>query len=305
MKWLKLTVTTTTEGSDLVSSVLSDYGSEGVSIDDCNDVIDLIKEHKNWDYIDDELTKKRDDKVFVSGFFPETYNMTDLTEALEKLKADSVFPMGSMETVSSFIDSEDWENEWRKYYVPIKTGKTVIVPAWQQYQCKQDEIPVYIEPGMAFGTGNHETTSMCVELMQNVDMTGKSVVDVGCGSGILGAVALSLGAGKCVFNDIDEQAIKATEENLKLNHFNNYKLITGDLDVGCEKYDVVLANLTADLLLRLKSRLSSVCNVGGIIIVSGIINSRANEVLSAYIADLKALCIIKRGEWQAMMFENV
>lgn len=305
MKWLKLTVTTTTEGSDLVSSVLYDYGSEGVSIDDYNDVIDLIKEHKNWDYVDDELTKKCDDRVFVSGFFSEDYNMADLTNALENLKSDSVFPMGAMETVVNFIDSEDWENEWRKYYVPIKTGKTVIVPAWQRYDCAQGEIPVYIEPGMAFGTGNHETTSMCIELIQNVDMAHKSVVDVGCGSGILGAVALSLGAEKCIFNDIDEQAIKATTENLKLNHFNNYKLITGDLDVGCEKYDVVLANLTADLLLRLKVGLSSICNDGGIIIVSGIINSRADEVLSAYSADLKNVCVIRRGEWQAMMFKNI
>lgn len=305
MKWLKLTVTTTTEGSDLVSSVLSDCGSEGVSINDYNDVLNLIKEHKNWDYIDDELAVCRDEKVYVCGYFPENFNLKEAEDALLKLKENSVFPMGSMETVCSFIDSEDWENEWRKFYFPVRTGKTVVVPAWQNYTCGNDEIPVYIEPGMAFGTGKHETTSMCIELLQQIKLADKSVVDVGCGSGILGAVALSLGAAKCVFNDIDEQAVKATESNLKLNKFENYKLITGDLDVGDEKYDVVLANLTADLLLRLKNKLSAVCNRGGKIIVSGIINARADEIFDAYCADLHNLCVLKRGEWQAMMFENL
>lgn len=303
MKWQQITVTTTTEGSDLVSSVLYDYGSDGVSIIDKNDVISLIKENKNWDYVDEELLNPGDGRTLVSGFFAEDFDPTDLYAAMEELSRDSEFPMGAMEINRSYINSEDWENEWRKYYAPIKVGKTVIVPAWQRYDAENGEIPVYIEPGMAFGTGNHETTAMCIELMQSLDLSGKTVADVGCGSGILGAVALSLGAKYCVFNDIDPLATKATSENLKLNRLTACEVITGDLDVGEHKFDVVLANLTADLLLRLQKKLSELCSAGGKIIVSGIINARADGIYKAFSEKLKPVTVLKRGEWQAMMFE--
>ena len=216
MKWQQITVTTTTEGSDLVSSVLYDYGSDGVSIIDKNDVISLIKENKNWDYVDEELLNPGDGRTLVSGFFAEDFDPTDLYAAMEELSRDSEFPMGAMEINRSYINSEDWENEWRKYYAPIKVGKTVIVPAWQRYDAENGEIPVY----------------MCIELMQSLDLNDKTVADVGCGSGILGAVALSLGAKYCVFNDIDPLATKATSENLKLNRLTACEVITGDLDVG-------------------------------------------------------------------------
>jgi len=225
---------------------------------------------------------------------------------LELLKNASEFPMGSMELTTSVIASEDWENEWRKYYAPIKIDKIVIVPAWQKYDPITDEIPVYIEPGMAFGTGNHEATSMCVELMQSVDIIGKTVADVGCGSGILGISALKFGAKSCVFNDIDEQAIAATKENAALNNLTDKStFIAGDLDTGGNKSEVVLANLTADLLLRLKNLLSGVAKDGGSIIVSGIINARAPEILEAYSDGFELLRNIQRGEWQAMVFKKL
>ena len=249
------------------------------------------------------MRNSNDKRVFVSGYFDEKFDASQLRSDLELLKQRSVFPMGAMETSEMLIDSQDWENEWRKYYVPLKVGKVVIVPAWQKYSADKGEIPVYIEPGMAFGTGNHETTSMCIELLQDTDLSGRNVADIGCGSGILGTVALALGAKKCWFNDIDEQAIKATEGNLELNNCTSYKLVCGDLDVGNQKFDVVVANLTADLLLRLKEKLSLVCKKGGTIIVSGIINARAEEIKNCFSKDMKVNRIIKKGEWQAMMFE--
>ncbi len=303
MKWLKFTVSTTTEGSELVAYVLENFGSEGVSVQDDNDFAELLKNHKNWDYVDAKLLKSHSGRALVSGYFPENYDTAALCGELCALGERSEFPMGSLETVCTLIDSHDWENEWRKYYAPIKAGRTVIVPAWQKYTASADEIPVYIEPGMAFGTGSHETTAMCIELMQQTDIAGKKVADVGCGSGILGAVALSLGAQSCVFNDIDEQAVKAAEENLKLNGFGEYKIICGDLDVGNEKFDVVLANLTADLLIRLKGKLSSICAPGGRIIISGIINARADEIKKIFSCGMTHVRTCKRGEWQAMMFE--
>lgn len=305
MKWMQITVATTTEGSDLVASVMCDFGSDGVSIVDHNDVVELIHNNQNWDYIDESLLNQSNaDKALVNGFFDENFDTSGIISALEKLKTESVFSMGSMEISTALIASEDWENEWRKYYAPIKIGKTVIIPAWQKYDISDSEIPVYIEPGMAFGTGNHETTSMCVSLMQSLALSGKKVADIGCGSGILGSCALSLGADKCVFNDIDPLAIKATEENLALNHFDNAELICGDLNAGDNVFDVVLANLTADLLLRLLEKLQKLLSEGGIIIISGIINRRAEEVFSAFEQVLHPLKVMKNGEWQAMMFKK-
>ena len=306
MKWLQVTIVTTTEGSDLVSSVMYDLGSEGVSILDSADVKELIENKQNWDYIDDNLLKMVDNKAIVSGFFAVDFDIQLLANQLDDLKVFSEFPLGSMELTTKEIASEDWENEWRKYYSPIKIDNIVIVPAWQKYEASGSEIPVYIEPGMAFGTGNHETTSMCVELMQSADIVGKTVADIGCGSGILGISALKFGAKSCVFNDIDPQAISATKDNASLNGLtDNCTFIAGDLDVGGAQSEVVLANLTADLLLRLKNLLSDVALSGGMIIVSGIINSRADEIYSAYSKDLQPVKVIRRGEWQAMMFKKL
>ena len=181
--------------------------------------------------------------------------------------------------------------------------KLTVVPEWIDYKAAPGEVVVKMDPGMAFGTGEHESTRICLTLLEKTVKGGESVIDVGCGSGILGAVALSLGAQSCVFNDIDEQAVKAAEENLKLNGFGEYKIICGDLDVGNEKFDVVLANLTADLLIRLKGKLSSICAPGGRIIISGIINARADEIKKIFSCGLTHVRTCKRGEWQAMMFE--
>ncbi len=306
MKWLQITVATTTEGSDLIASVMYDCGSEGVSISDHNDVMQLIKNKQNWDYVDEKLLLMDDRRVLVNGFFDIDFDLRNLLDELKFLEKHSEFPMGSMELTKKIIQSEDWENEWRKYYAPIKIKKVVIVPAWQKYQKQSDEVVVYIEPGMAFGTGNHETTSMCVDLMQDIEMHEKKVVDVGCGSGILGICATALDAKKCVFNDVDMQAISATKSNLALNGYENQNIVAGDLSLcnGLDQFDVVIANLTADLLIRLNDMLTSITAPKGKVIVSGIINARADEVFKKFSVDFTPVKILKQGEWQAMLFER-
>lgn len=306
MEWLQVTVATTTEGSDLIASIMYDFGSEGVSISDYNDVMQLIQNKQNWDYVDDKLLLMNDKRVLVNGFFNSDFDLSELCNELKVLEEHSEFPLGAMELTTKIIYSEDWENEWRKYYSPIKIKKAVIVPAWQKYQQQVDEAVVYIEPGMAFGTGNHETTSMCIELMQDINVTGKNVVDVGCGSGILGICAITLGAKKCVFNDVDPQAVSATKGNLSLNGYADQDIVLGDLKIcdGLNKFDVVIANLTADLLLRLNVMLTSVTVPHGNVIISGIINARADEVLGKFSSDFIPIKIVKQGEWQAMLFER-
>lgn len=304
MRYLQVTITTTTFGSDIVSYILQEMGSEGVSIVDINDIRAVLTAKECWDYVDESILSYNDERVFVKGFFAEDYDISEILTRLEELKVNAFEPVGSLELITCKINSQDWENEWRKYYVPIEINNVVIVPAWLKYDGK---IPtqIKIEPGMAFGTGTHETTGMCIALMQDFDLKGKLVADVGCGSGILGATALKLGAEKCFFNDIDMLAIKATEQNLQLNEIDSgYEVVCGDLVLGEEKADIVIANITADILIRLCEKLNSYVKDGGVVIVSGIINARADDVRKAYAKYFDEIRIEKKGEWQAMSFRK-
>ncbi len=300
MNYLQVTVITTTEASDLVSCLLLDEGSEGVTIKDSSDIADMLKSGIIWDYIDESLLT-HDKRVYVSGFFDEGKNIENIYSELNELKKNCEFDVGSLEVSTSLLHSEDWENVWKQYYKPIEIGKVVIVPKWIKRE-KDGLIEVLIDPGMAFGTGNHETTAMCIRLLNGIDLGGKTVCDLGCGSGILGITAVKMGALSCVMSDIDSQAVEAAHSNVELNNVGDkVEVICGDLAEGGRKYDVVIANITADVLIRLSSMVGDLLNDGGVIILSGIINARAESVLDAY-GQFKLKERIRDGEWQAFAF---
>lgn len=304
MKYLQVTVSTVSEASELVAMIMYENGSEGVAINDDADVRELIEKKISWDYVDEKLLERCSNKALVSGFFDVGCDVSKITNDLQALKERAVVEVGSLETVSSVIDSSDWENEWRKYYNPLYFGDVVIVPAWQKPPLDA-KVPVLIEPGMAFGTGNHETTAMCISFMQFVDMRGKSVLDMGCGSGILGISAAKLGARHVILSDIDEQALIASRANAALNGATDVcEFLGGDLNAGGVKADVVVANITADVLLRLRDLLHSVLKSGGDLIISGIINARAEEIERAYAADFELTNKKISGEWQAMLLKK-
>ncbi len=299
MNYLQVTVTTTTEGSDIVASLLMDEGSEGVSIIDHKDVEDLIKSDVIWDYIDDSL-KIDDKKVFVSGFYDEGKNLSSLNQKLDLLKANAAVDVGSLETSVSVNRTEDYENVWKQFYTPIEIGeKLVVVPKWLKHS-DNGRNAVYIDPGMAFGTGKHETTSMCLKLLDSTDLQDKTVADMGCGSGILGIAAMKLGAKSCMMNDIDPQAVKAAKENAELNGVD-CTILLGDLKNDGEQFDVIIANITADVLIRLSSVIESMVKKGTTVILSGIINERADDVVKAY-GKFLLKDRIKDGEWQALRY---
>ena len=303
MEWLQVSVSTTSECSELVAMILYEAGSDGVSVKDDADIKELVAKKLSWDYVDESLLNKGDGKALVNGYFDVNFDVKKLYAALEELKKNCVFPTGSLEISVTKINSADWENEWRKYYSPIELGDIVIVPAW--LKAPEKGIPVYIEPGMAFGTGNHETTSMCVLLMQKIDLRGKTVLDMGCGSGILGIAAAKLGAEKVVLSDIDPQAVQASRENVNLNNVGKIcAIVCGDLDTGETRYDAVIANITADVLVRLKEQLEYSLKDGGKAVISGIINARAEEVKSAYSDAFDTVEILCRGEWTAMLLNK-
>lgn len=187
MKYRQMTVKVPHEEADLASCALIEAGSEGVSVKDAADVKEVLTGERNWDYYDASLDKIPDTGVaLVTGCFAEDADVSGVYDALRSYLGRDV------EVLDSLCDSADWENEWRKYYRPIDFGRLVVVPEWLDGDYGKTKI--LIDPGMAFGTGSHETTGMCVELLADLDLKGKKVLDVGCGSGILGIAALALGA---------------------------------------------------------------------------------------------------------------
>ncbi|MDR2047381.1 MAG: 50S ribosomal protein L11 methyltransferase [Clostridiales bacterium] len=218
MKWTEITIRAAHEAADAVSEIFFSMGCQGVSVIDKRDVTDVLKNGLYWDYADSELLGNADETVKVAGFFPlEEYlrRAVELSGKLENLRAN--FPQcGSLEIAAKQIDDSDWANNWKKYYKPIVVGKIRIIPEWLKNERKDGLTALFLEPGMAFGTGEHETTKMCLELMQSVDLKDKILFDVGCGSGILGIAAAALGA-YAFMTDIDPAAVFTAKKNAERN----------------------------------------------------------------------------------------
>ena len=213
------------------------------------------------------------------------------------------YPYGEINV--SIVDDESWYDSWKKYYSPIEIGNYVIVPKWINYKNEKNLIKILIDPGMAFGTGEHESTKMCLDLMSNVDFNDKDVIDVGTGSGILGVGAMLSNAKSCYMCDIDSVAVKAAQENALLNNVEDKVVIelADLLTKDDKKADIVLANLTAGILQRLSLDLPNYINKGGILICSGIIHERKQEVIDAFLKQGFTLVESKvLGEWNGLKF---
>lgn len=305
MLYTKVTVTTTSSCADLVSMILVDAGSEGTSIVDAADIREVLRDKRFWDYCDEQLlrTGATDSNVYVSGYFAPEFNAAGLVSALEALRAVNS-DAGSLECLVETLESSDWENEWKKYYEPITIDRVTVVPKW--LPCSQEGINVLLDPGMAFGTGKHETTCMCIRLLQKYDLRGKTVYDIGCGSGILGITAAKLGAQQCIMSDIDDNAIVAARENSVLNGVvDTVSIENRDLLDGAEELcDCVVANITADVLLQLRDGILRVLRPGGVIIISGLIHARAEEVRASYAEIFTQEHVLREGEWQAFAFRK-
>ena len=307
MIYKEITVNTTTEGSELVAYILEELGSEGVSIYDSSDILELYKSDIIWDYIDENVLKSSE-IVKVKGFYnQDEYEKVylNLLEKLEELKENSPFNLGSLEVSVMDINDEDWVNVWKKYYKPIHINDIVIVPCWLDYQKQENEKVVYLDPGMAFGTGEHESTKLCLTLFSELDTIGKDVLDVGTGSGILGITASVCGAKSVYMSDIDAVAIESCKQNAKLNKLGDYEIALDDLVATCHKKgDIVFANITADILIKLSKDIIKLVKKDGYIILSGIIKARYDEVLKAYLDSGFTLDkSMVMGEWCGIRFK--
>lgn len=296
MKYKTITVSTTHNDADLVSSAMFDVGAGGVSIYDKQDFLDLIKSDVIWDYVDDSILLQSDEvKVSTIVEIDDNLFLPALEDRLLEMKKCGGISYG--EILVDEIESQDYENEWKKYYKPIETKHITIVPTWIKYEKKPNEKIMRLDPGMAFGTGSHATTRMCLELME---VEGKSCIDVGCGSGILGIAASLCGAKSVYMCDIDEQAVEFAIQNAKLNNVD-IQIEKADLIEKDIKADFIFANITADILMRFSKSIGKHLNDNGMIVLSGIIDSRLDEVISCYEdAGFKIIDRMAQDDWRAL-----
>lgn len=309
MKWTKVRLTTTVEAEDIVSSMLMDLGVEGVMIEDKVPLTPLEKEQLFVDILPE--VEMEDGVAHLSFFLEEDVDVTALIENITvELKDISQYvEVGAATFEISETEDLDWINNWKQYFHQFYIDDILITPSWEAVQeVDSDRLVIHIDPGTAFGTGMHETTQLCIRQLRKYVSKGSYVLDVGCGSGILGMLALKFGAGNIVGTDLDPCAISATHENMERNDIleNQYKVLIGNIiddrkiqeEVGLECYDIVVANILADVLHVLTPVIVNQLKPGGIYITSGIIDTKegyVREFLEA--SNLEIIEMTRQGEW--------
>ncbi|MCH5155524.1 MAG: 50S ribosomal protein L11 methyltransferase [Clostridiales bacterium] len=302
MKFKKITVNCSSETSDIVSFTLHEAGSMGEVFDDYANIEQVLDE-KRWDYADAQLFN-RTEGCTVTGYFTIECSEDLILQKIASLKSYDFADFSMLSANCEIIDSSEWENEWKKYYKPFNIGKIVIVPEWIDYTPACGDVKVVLNPGLAFGTGMHETTSMCVDLMQRISLQDKRVLDFGCGSGILGICATALGARSVIFADTDEQAISATQYNCGINGIKNPEIFCQDVREMKEPADVIIANITADVLIAVMPIIKESLTRGGYAIISGIISDKKQLVLDEYLKDFTLIQSQQKNEWSAFLFKS-
>lgn len=311
MEYREFTIHTTDEAEELVADILWNYSEYGVAVSSVKDVIELTEKRKDtYDYIDDGVFNGQVGVSLVKGYFDikdADVKKSLIINDLDTLKNNAYgnVDVGSLELIERTVDGDDWIEVWRKHYRPIKFGKITICPKW--FDFKGDEFVVYIDSNAAFGTGEHETTSMCIRFIEKYICNSEIVVDVGTGSGVLGIAAAKLGAEKIIMTDVDKVAVAAATHNVEINNEKNKCIVYNtDLLNGIEiKGDLIVANITADVLKILSDDIHSYVDNSGIIILSGILKSRKDEVVNVYrrlgFALLEENTI---GEWSAVVMQK-
>lgn len=278
----------------------------GVAIEDPNDIYSRKQEALAWDFADMNIFEYGEGAAVVKGYFSIDENPEELKayieEKLSELK-DMGIDIGSGIVTSKCIKEHEWATEWKKYYKTTRLGKTLIIkPTWEEYKQEPYDNIIEMDPGMAFGTGTHETTMMCCELLEKYVRKDSTVFDIGTGSGILAIVASKLGAKSVTAVDLDEVAVDAAKKNVELNHADNINVCYGNLtDVVTGKADIVVANIIADVIIFLSDSIGDFLNEDGLFICSGIINERKDDVVKALVKNRMDVVEIRQmGEWTAI-----
>lgn len=306
MDWMEAVVHTTTMGADIVSELLMNAGAVGTAIEDRYDVTSSKKEDGMWDMIDEDVLAKMSEDVLVKAYFKKDAHVQEtmllVSEQLAGLKRIEMgFDMGTLELDSQNVKEQDWAENWKKYYKPFRAGEHLVIkPSWERYEAQPGDLVLELDPGMAFGTGTHETTFMCMEQLEKYVTPGCKAIDVGCGSGILALAAAKLGASDVLAIDLDELAVKVAAENTQKNGLSDcVRVVHGDLlEKAEEKADVIVANIIADVICFLCGPAKKHLLPGGTFICSGIIWEREDDVQRALAAAGYTVCNrLAKGSW--------
>ncbi len=317
MDWLQIKIITTNEGIEPICGALYELGITGIEISDKEDFKEFLENNrKYWDYVDEELEKLKEADSCVTLYFSKDQEgeaqlalVKAAVEELHKQDNDGVF--GSLKIIEEEMRDEDWSENWKQYFKPLEIGeKVLVVPEWETDIPESDRVKFIINPGLSFGTGSHESTRMCIEELEKHLQKGDRVLDLGCGSGILSVIALLLGAADAAAVDIDPMAVEVAYSNLRLNGLSDeiYHGFDGDITsdtalrekLAENKYEVVLANIVADVIIALSVFVKDFMKENGVFICSGIIIERKDEVVAALEnAGLRVKKVRTMGEWAA------
>lgn len=319
MEWIEVFVATSQMGLEPVEGVLYQCGLNGLMIHDEADFAEFLENpNREWDYVADELVEEKQEQTTGITFFlrDNLYGREQLSQiksALQSVKeTEKELDLGSLEVTMKNVAEEDWANNWKKYFKPFPVGdKIMIKPSWEELPAQTDKIVLKIDPGHIFGTGTHETTQLCMELIEKYVKKDDMVLDIGCGSGILSIASLLLDAKEADAVDIDPNAIQIAYENSDRNDIDRsrYHVKAGNIlededlqaSYSGKKYDLVAANIVADVIIALTKQVPDYIKDGGIFLCSGIITERKEDVLEALkAANFAVLDIKEKTSWVAI-----
>ena len=313
MKWKQFRLKTTTQAEDIVSSMLADLGIEGVQIEDKIPLTEQDKEQMFVDILPD--IPDDDGTAYLTFYLDEEEDVApvlmNVRKELEDMRA--FLDVGECTIEESETEDVDWVNNWKQYFHQFYIDDILVIPSWEKVKPEDsDKMVIHIDPGTAFGTGMHETTQLCIRALKKYVTSETEILDVGCGSGILGMLALKFGAKHSLGTDLDPCAIDATHENMEVNGIrkDQYEVMIGNIiddkavqdAVGYEKYDIVAANILADVLVPLTPVIIHQMKPGALYITSGIIEDKENVVVEAVkAAGLEVLEVNHQGEWVSVV----
>lgn len=297
MEWIELSVFTSSEGVDILCGCLLGMGVNGFVVKDSKDFEEFLENKTgNWDYLDDDLMGLKDCETCVTVYLPDNAqgaeNFAAIKAELERLRAeDTEKAFGRLEYEFTNVNEEDWANNWKQYFKPLTVGeKLLIKPSWEDVSPDEKRMILEIDPASSFGTGQHHTTQLCLELLEKYITDGDRVLDLGCGSGILSIGAILLGAEECTAVDIDANSVKIAAENAEKNNIpsEKYAAYCGNViddDELVKKigggYRIITANIVTDVLIAMRELFGKFLTDDGILIMSGIITERKDEVITA------------------------
>ena len=305
--WVEVRVITKSEALEPISGIFYSLDCKGVAIEDPEDILGREQGPLTWDFADINVLEHKGKVAVVKAYFAEEDNIEDVleyvNERLTELK-EMGLDLGEAKVEHEKMHEEDWANTWKQYYKPTKVGEKIVVkPIWEEYEAKDGELVVDLDPGMAFGTGTHETTRMCIQSLEKYVKEDSTVFDVGCGSGILAIAAAKLGAKLAVGVDLDPVAVESSIENVGYNKLKNIEILHGNLvEVIDGKADIVVANILAEIICILTDDVKRVLKDGGVFITSGIIHDRVDMVCEKLEATgFEVMEKNRDGEWNCIV----